>query len=204
MSLGLAGTAWADPSDSLTVTITPNAVYAVDIDTALVVLNLGTVDLGLSTFTVSPATVQVNSSYAATDLTIAAAVIAGGWTLDADTANNENDALKSWAVFSDTSVTNASTLAALTGAFTGTVPGATGSDVLGTVSAGVGTEATLDVQYVLAAGNVGHKTMDALPTFTVDGPASRSHLWLKFTLPSTTTDLTAKQVQITVTGGGPN
>ncbi|MBI2384862.1 MAG: hypothetical protein HYV14_02495 [Elusimicrobia bacterium] len=204
LSLGLAGTAWADASDSLTVTIVPGAAYAVDIDTALVVLNLGTVNLSGSTFTVSPATVQVNSSYAATDLTIAASVLSGGWTLDANTATNENDALKAWAVFSDTSVTNAATLAGLSGAFTGTVPGATGSDVLGTASAGVGTEGSGDVQYVLLAANAGYKTMDALPTFTVDGPASRAHLWLKFTLPPTTTDLTAKLVQITVTGGGPN
>jgi hypothetical protein len=202
---GLAGNALADPTDSLTVTITPNAAYSVDIDTALVVLNLGTVGLSASTFTVSPATVQVNSSYAATDLTIAAAVLSGGWTLDADTSNSENDALKAWAVFTDTSATNAATVAAAGGAFSGTVPGANGSDVLGTAAGlGVGTEGGGDLQYVLTAGAAGHKTMDALPTNTVDAAASRAHLWLKFTLPPTTTALTAKTIQVTVTGGGPN
>jgi hypothetical protein len=200
-----AGWAKADPSDSLTVTITPNASYAVDIDTALVTLNLGVVNLGASVFTVNPATVQVNSSYAATDLTIAAAVISGGWTLDANTATNENDALKAWAVFTDTGVSNSATVAGHPGAFSGTVPGVTGSDVLGTAAGlGVGTEGSGDVQYVLLPGEANYKTMDALPTNTVDAGGSRAHLWLKFTLPNTTTDLTAKQVQITVTGGGLN
>ena len=203
LSLGLAGTAAAATSDSLTVTITPGAAYAVDIDTALVALDLGTVNLGASAYTLSPATVQVNSSYASTELSIAAAVIAGGWTLDTDTSNDENDALKAWAVFTDTSVTGAAVVQAQPGAFSGTAWAVNGSDVLGN-SAGVGSENSGDVQYVLAPGEAGYKTMNALPTFAVDAPASRSHLWLKFTLPTTTTDASAKKVQITLTGGAPN
>jgi hypothetical protein len=195
--------AQAATSDSLTVTITPNAAYALDIDTASVVLNLGTVDLGASTQTVTPATVTIQSSYATTDITILGQVISGGWTLDANTASDESDALKAWAVFTDTSVATMPT-SGVEGAFSGTVPGANGSDVIDDVVLDVGTDAGGDLQFVKTAATAGYKSMEDMPPALVDGPASKSHLWLRFTLPPATTTLTAKQVYLTLTAGAPN
>lgn len=201
--LGLAGGAQAALSDSLTVTITPNAGYAVDVDTTGIVLDLGTVDLGLSTQTVKPATVTVQSSLATTDVTITGAMVSGGWTFDANTATNEADALKSWAVFTDTSVTVAPT-AGVNGAFSGTVPDANGSDVVSTSAIDVGTAANADLQMVLTSAAPGYKTMEDMPTSGVDLPASRSHLWLYFTLPPSTTSGTSKQMMFTITAVAPN
>jgi hypothetical protein len=203
LGLALSQGALAAPSDSLTVTITPNAGYAVDVDTTGVVLNLGTIDLGNSTQTVKPATVTVQSSLSQTDLTLTGAMVSGGWTFDANTATNETDALKAWAVFTDTSVAAAPTQGA-GGAFSGTVPDATGSDVVSTSAIDVGTAANSDLQMVLTSGTAGYKTMEDLPPSGVDLPASRSHLWLYFTLPPATTNATAKEIQFTVTAVAPN
>jgi hypothetical protein len=65
LAFGFAMTkaAHAAVSDSLTVTITPNAFYAVDIDTDNVHLDMGTVTLGASTQTVRPSTVTIQSTY---------------------------------------------------------------------------------------------------------------------------------------------
>src|SRR5688572_69595 len=95
-ALGLyVNNASAADNDSLTVTITPNAFYAVDIDTAGIVMNLGSVALSASTQTVMPATVTIQSTYATTDLTLIGAITAPGgtaWTFDASSATvNPNE-----------------------------------------------------------------------------------------------------------------
>src|SRR5436190_9864221 len=98
MTWAFASTAEAN-SDSLTVTITPAASYIVDIDTgpsAGAWLDLGSVNLGASTWTVRPATVAVQSTYAATELSLEGLMAAGGWTFDSDTSTDENNALKAW------------------------------------------------------------------------------------------------------------
>lgn len=196
----LANTAAAQSTtDSLTVTITPNAQYAVDVDTAIspALLNLGTVNLNTSTATVNVTTVQVNSTYATTDLAIRAEVISGGWSIDGDTTTQETDALQSWAVFTDTSVVSATVVAAQAGAF-----GA--NDLLQQTNRDVGSVGAGPSLYMLGAGETGFKSMEDLVPSTIDTPASRSHLWLKFLLPPATTTLTAKQIYITVTAGAPN
>lgn len=195
----LTGAAHAATTDSLTVTITPNAQYAVDVDTAIspALLNLGTVDLNTSTATVNVTTVQVNSTYATTDLSIRAEVISGGWSIDGDTTTQETDALQSWAVFTDTSVVSATVAAAQAGAF-----GA--NDLLQQTNRDVGSVGAGPSMYMLGAGETGFKSMEDLVPSTIDAPASRSHLWLKFLLPPATTTLTAKQIYITVTAGIPN
>src|SRR5688500_8635589 len=88
-------------ADHLTVTITPNAFYPVDIDTANVGLDLGTMALGASTPTVSPATVTVDSTYATTDLRLKGAIASAGtaWAFDDNTASQDADKLAAWATF---------------------------------------------------------------------------------------------------------
>lgn len=195
----LAATAQAATTDSLTVTITPNAQYAVDVDTAIspALLDLGTVDLALTTATVNVTTVQVNSTYATTDLSIRAEVISGGWNIDGDTTAVETDGLQAWAVFTDTSVVSAVVADAQTGSFEA-------DDVLQQTNRDVGSVGAGPSMYMNDAGTTGYKSMEDLPPSTVDMAASRSHLWLKFKLPPATTTLTAKQIYITVTAGIPN
>lgn len=184
--------------DSLTVTITPNAQYAVDVDTAIspALLNLGVVDLGQSTFTVNVTTVEVRSSFAATDLSIRAEVISGGWTVDGDTTTQETDGLQAWAVFTDTSVVSQAVAAAQPGAFAA-------DDLLQQTNRDVGNVGGGPNLYMLTSGT-GFKNMEDLPSSAVDLNASRSHLWLKFRLPSVTTTPSAQQIYITLTAGIPN
>jgi hypothetical protein len=195
----LTGTAKAAASDSLTVTITPNAAYAVDVDTSIspALLDLGNVSLGASTFTVNVTTVEVQSSLAATDLTISAQVIQGGWSIDGSTAAQETDALQAWAVFTDTSVVNPVTVQGLAGAFDA-------EDVMQVTAQNVGQVGAGPFRHMVNVGAAGYKNMEDLPSSLSDVPASRSHLWLKFTLPPVTTVGVAQKVYITVAAGAPN
>lgn len=200
-----AGKAQAALSDSLTVTITPNAAYAVDVDTvnSPALLNLGAVDLGLSTFTVNVTTVEVRSTYATTDLSIRAQVLSGGFSIDVDTTAQETDALQAWAVFTDTSIVTTAAAQAGTGDF-----GA--DDLLMTTNRDVGNFGAGARQYELAGADAGRKDMEDLPSVNAGGGsiwASRSHLWLKFLLPpvaSAPTIGTPQLIYITVTAGAPN
>ena len=84
LGLGLAHVSQAAVTDQLVVTITPNAYYSVAIDTANVVLDLGTVALTASTQTVRPSTVTILSTFATTDLRLQGAITSAGtpWTFD--------------------------------------------------------------------------------------------------------------------------
>ena len=88
----------AAESDSLTVTITPNAYYAVSIATDDVSLNLGTVNLSASTPNCNPATITINSTLWNTDLKLQGAITSGGtaWTFDDDTTSSDRDKLAAW------------------------------------------------------------------------------------------------------------
>ncbi len=194
----LTGTAKAADMDSLTVTITPTAAYAVDVDTAITpaLLNLGSVGLGVSTYTVNVTTVQVQSSYASTQLQIVPEVLDGSWTIDNSTAAQETDALQVWAVFTDTSIVSGTVVQGLAGAY-----GAT--DLLFNTPQYVGA-ANGGTRYEVDATAAGYKNMDNhVSSLAGDVPASRSHLWLKFTLPQVTTTLTAKNIYVTVAAGAP-
>src|SRR3954468_23975569 len=94
LALGICGAAKAASTDSITVSVTPNAYYAVDIDTTNVSLNLGSVDLGASTQTVRPSTVTIQSTFANTDLKIQGAItttVGTPWTFDDDTTSSDTD-----------------------------------------------------------------------------------------------------------------
>jgi hypothetical protein len=190
-------------SDSLTVTITPNAFYAVDIDTSnFAGMNLGTVDLAASTQTVLPSTVTIQSTYATTDLRLQGAITSSGtpWTFDADTSSNESDSLQAWGVF--TTIAHSSAPAQASGYFSGTQPGVNDSDVISTTNRYVGTQGGVTNQFETGAADFGFKDMDSL----VPAPlaAAYSHFWLRFRLPSATTDVAAQNVTITLTAVQPN
>ncbi|MCM2303179.1 MAG: hypothetical protein NDJ72_00635 [Elusimicrobia bacterium] len=203
----LLGSGWAHAAgvtDSLTVTIIPDASYSLSVTTTNVGLDLGTVGLTLSTQTVRPSTITVTSSYAGTDLKLQGSMSSPGvpWTFSANTAVPAADALASWAVFTDTSVTVAPAQAG--GFFSGTVPGASGSDVIDGTNRDVGVVAGVNPRFVALAAEAGYKSMESIPSNAVDLAASRSHLWLYFTLPPSTTDTTAKRITMTLTAGAPN
>ncbi len=66
---------------ALVVRITPNADRGVTISSGNLNLNLGLVDLGASTQTISPATVTINGNMINSELELDAS-IAGGWSFD--------------------------------------------------------------------------------------------------------------------------
>jgi len=212
VGLGLTGAAQAATSDSLTVTITPNAFYAVSINTAAAgggFLNLGAVSLGASTQTVSPAIVKVDSTYAKTDLTLIGQIWNNGggtpWTFSSNTAlTNETDKLASWAVFTDTSVAVAPTQG-VGGAFDGTLPAVSDTDVISASGQDVGDNSTILRRFVLTAATAGYKTMEDIASSAADLAASKANLWLQFRLPAATTDGTnAQKIMLTLTAGAPN
>lgn len=202
LALGLGRAAWADDQglrDSLTVTITPNAYYSVSITTAGPELNLGTLDMSVSTYTVKPATVTIHSSFASTDLTLQGS-IAGGMGLETANANAPtSNNIGAWAVFTDTGNSTAATVV-----FTGTLPGATGSDVFDTTGITVDNangDGTDENRFVETTGNPGNKVMDNLPNETMDAAASKAHLWLKFTMPAGVTSTGAQNITLTLVAG---
>ena len=201
--LGGATARAAGVTDSLTVTITPNASYVVSISSdpnAGSWLNLGTVNLGGSTWTVRPATVAVQSSYGATELSLQGTMLSGGWSFEtANTGSLGTDKLAGWAVFTDTSV--AAAPAQASGYFSGTAANVDGSDVISGGNVFVGTSNSKS-QYVALPGDAGYKTMINIPSESVDAPASHAHLWLRFKLPPSTTNTTAKVFFITLTASG--
>ena len=200
--LGTGIAAQAADQDALTVTIRPNAFYSVDIDTANVGLDLGTVALGASTQTVSPATVTINSTYADTDLRLrgdidsAASVI---WQFDLDTSDQNLDRLAAWATFTDVARTSAPAQGG--GYFSGTVPGDPNSDAIAATTRYVGSGGGTTNLFE-ANGEFAFKDMDALAPSP--DPESLSHLWLYFRLPNASTDDDAQNVTITLMAVLPN
>ena len=197
LALAFSKGAQAAISDSLTVTITPNAFYALSIDTTNVSLNLGTVALAASTQTVSPSTVTIASTYATTDVKIQGS-ISGGWTFDANTATQETDALAAWATF--TSIARSSAPTQTADYFSGTVPGSSASDVLDGTNRYVGSSVADSTTNLFEnnSGTFDPQDMDALATTTI------ADLWLYFRLPNVTTTNTAKNITITLTAVAPN
>jgi hypothetical protein len=201
--LGLSSHLRAAVSDSLTITITPNAFYAVVIDTANVSLDLGTVALAASTQTVSPSTVSIQSTYATTDLKLQGAITSGGtaWTFDSDTSDLEQDALAAWATF--TSVARSSAPSQTGDYFSGTVPGAAASDAIDANSRYVGSSVGNGTTDLFENNSdFDSKNMDGMAP--EPDPAGTSHLWLRFRLPDTTTTNTAQNITITLTAVAPN
>src|SRR5665213_3061770 len=121
LALGLAcmgRAAWAtgNTSDAVTVTISPNASYLVLVTTGSPAggLNLGTMGVLTSTYTVNPTTVTVYSTYATTGLQLMGVVTQGTLAIDNTPGpvsgsspqylSTATDSVALYAVFTDTSV----------------------------------------------------------------------------------------------------
>ena len=198
--LGLSHAVHAASTDSITVTITPNAFYSVTIDTGNVSLNLGTVGLGLSTQTAQPSTVTITSNFATTDLRLQGAISAASnpWSFDDVTTSTESQQLAAWATF--TSVARSSMPVQGADYFSGSAPGADGSDVIDANSQYVGTAGSVDNLFENNS-DFDAKDMDAMGPFPA--ASSQSHLWLKFRLPSVTTSQGAQNITITLVAVAP-
>jgi hypothetical protein len=201
IGMGLAASSHAvGSSDTITVTIRPNAYYAVTITTGDVVMDLGTVNLGASTQTVRPATVTVQSTYASTDLMLRGDIQspgAGDWTFDASSASLNANELAAWATFTSLARTSAP---AQTGSYFNceTLAG-TDCDLIAAANRYVGSSAgnsTSDLYE--ATGEADDFEMDSLSV------NEQSHLWLYFRLPSASDDNDPQYVTITLTGTAPN
>ncbi len=194
---------WAASSDTLTVSILPNAYYAVDIDTTNVALNMGLVDLGASTQTVRPSTVSIQSTFATTDLKVQGGISSAGtaWTFDDNAASTEPNKLAAWATFTSVNRSSAPTKSA--DYFSGSVPGASGSDMLDATNRYVGSSATDGTTNLFENNsNFDAKDMDALPP--VPNANGQAHLWLYFRLPNATTDASPQNITVTVTATAPD
>jgi len=199
----LGGRAWAASQyDSLTVTIKPNAYYAVSIDTDDASLDLGTVELAASTWTLKPATVTIESSYAGTSLKLMGAIACAGtaWQFSNSSSTIEAGKLAAWAVFTDTSV--AAAPGQTSGYFDGNERG-DNSDMISTDNRSVGAMGGAETAFLAGPGDAGYKTMYGLPNNLTDLAASRAHLWLRFRLPGATTDNYAQKVTIRLQAGIP-
>jgi hypothetical protein len=194
--------AHAADNDSLTVTITPNAFYAVDIDTASVVLDLGSMALSASTQTVQPATVTIQSTYAQTDLTLIGNITAPGgtpWTFDASSASVNPNELAAWATF--TTVSRSSAPIQESGYFSGTAPNVDDSDLISGTARYVGTNGSIDNLFEAGAADFAFKDMDALAPDP--DPLAKSHLWLYFRMPSASSSSVAQNISVTLTAVQP-
>lgn len=202
-ALFAAGTLRAAESAALTITIRPNAYYAVSIDTTQVVMDLGTVNLGGSTQTVRPATVTIQSTYASTDLKLQGSVTSSTtpWTFDDNTASSDTNKIAAWATF--TSVARSSAPAQTGDYFSGTMPGASGSDVLDSGNRYVGSSAT-DLTTDLFENNSGFDSRDMDGLLPDPYASGKSHLWLYFRMPSAASANDAQNITITITATQPN
>ena len=208
--------AQAASTDTLTVTIRPNAGYTVTISTWIGGADLGAVDLGASTRTVAPSTVTITSSYAYTGLKLQGSIQSGGtpWTFAPNVSAQAADQLAAWAVFTDTSVGSYAVLGSTGGGathFLGTAGPGLGSNVVGASSEMVGvtgntcpTESATAARFITTSAQAGFKKMGCLKPMSQDTGSARSHLWLYFVLPPATTSTNAQNVSFTLYAAAPN
>ena len=214
MSLGLAlglacvtqkGWATGANTDSVTVTISPNANWLVLVSTGAPAggLSLGQVDALVSTFTVNPTTVTVYSSYATTGLQIEG-LLSGGMTLETNSSQlaTHTDKLAAWAVFSDTGMSGQPTasLATLPSTnFQGTQAGSSSSTLLTNAFVNVGGSGA-NKYYTLPKATANNKSMTSLPNYAMDTGASASHLWLALEMSPVATATGQQTLTVVVKG----
>ena len=93
----------ANDASNIEITILPSVDRGIMIDTAspFGMLDLGNLDMGVSTQTVYPATVTILGTVTNTELELSAS-INGGWKFDDNVATQEDDNLAVWSVFTST------------------------------------------------------------------------------------------------------
>lgn len=182
----------ANDTATIQITITPNVDRGVTIDTQTVNMVLGLIDLNTSTQTVNPATVTVQGNLTNTELDLSAG-ISGGWTFEPTATSTTTDKLKTWVVFTATTVfttpaKNSNTfddtndfLASNTASFPGTR--------VGSSSGGSG---NINNSFEDNSGNA-FADMDAL------SPTSKRHMWMYFTTPDVTTTASDQLIRFYLT-----
>ena len=176
---------------AMVVRITPRADRGVEISTGNVNLNLGTLDLGASTQTVSPATVTFTGNMSSTELDLEAS-ISGGWSFDGNPLSFASTAaaanlLNVWATFTSVSTTTAPSQ----------------GDEYFRVGSSSGAKIT-SASNVATAAHVGTFTGTGIGLFEnnegssgdLDSviPGSVRHLWTYFRLPPTTSVTGAQDI----------
>ena len=175
----------ANNADSLTIRVTPNVDRGVNIDTAAVVLNLGTLPLYQSTQTVRPSTVTIDGTLNGQELDISGS-ISGGWSFDLSPStwgnSGENNRLATYVLFSDNAL-------------------ATAPD--GDAFAGANADFTGETLRVGGSSGAGTKFEKTSGGNTVDmdnkNPSDQAHMWIFLRLPNTTSTANPQDVTLTLT-----
>ena len=186
----IGANAWADlnPADdsaNIQITIVPNIDRGVIIDTDTPnMLDLGDVQMGMSTQTVYPATVTILGTVTNTELELSAN-ITGGWKFDDDVTTMEQDDLAVWCVFKAT---------------TSAVPPAkTGSnfdDAMDALSPASPSAFFGPLRVGLAGGNGGLN--DRFEDGSVDmdslAPGTKRHMWFYLRMPNQTSTANTQKI----------
>src|SRR3712207_2347867 len=91
VTVAFAGRAWAavPDSDSLTITVTPSPDYGLTITTTpAAFLNLGSVELGATAYTTTPATMTIVGTSNSQDMQVQGQILNGPWAFDTDSTNS--------------------------------------------------------------------------------------------------------------------
>jgi hypothetical protein len=220
LAVGMAcvGRAWADSNplddaDSLTLTVSPNVNYSVDIDTGNTTLGLGSVDLGQSTFTVRPATVTFGGNITVGHEADLSAAIAGGWNFNAAgsvstaTAGGLN-LINLYALFTSTNLA-----AAPSGATFGDPDGANVPETRAAIAPGAAAATFGPTRVGQSGGGAGTHTgnfecnsgapctkdMDSIDTLSGGTNSAKAHLWFFIRMPGSTSIGTQQSIQVTLT-----
>ena len=194
--LGLTGAVRAagTSTDSITITIIPNAYYAVTITTTGVGLDMGQVPFSASTQTVQASTVTIESTFSQSDLRVRGN-IGPDWSFDTSSATVVADELAAWVTFTDTARSSAPTQSG--GYFSGTGPGVSDSDMIDANDAehlagdsGGGSKLRL---YEAASTDTGYTDLDDLT------PGTDLHMWLYFRTPASSSSGNTQNITIYLT-----
>ena len=204
-ALAVTGAWAADPdgsnnSDTIRVRITPNADYGVQIDTANLlgggtgVIDMGALSLGVSTWTVRPATVTIlgsvskNGANGGQELDLAADLL-GTWTLDATPTTDATgtiDELSMYVLFSAITMSEAPT----------------GTDFgNATANAAVTTEVATHAGGTSGGGTRYEKQGAHTTDMDQMSTSDPRHMWLYFRLPPTTSTGADQELTLTLTAG---
>jgi hypothetical protein len=171
---------------ALTIRITPNVDRGVEISSGDVNVNLGTVDMSISTYTVNPATITIVGTISNTELTLAAEIV-GGWSFDSTPLALETDKMATWALFSAIAISS--------------VPSATQFEIYNsTINSDTPTQAPVDVGDATSRyeGGWNGSDMDSMAI------QAKRHLWIRMQTPSATTVASQQTVAFNLTVADPN
>ena len=215
-----------DDSDSLTITVTPDLNYSVNLTTTDAHMGLGTVALGQSTFTVRPSTVDFGGTVlTGHELDLSASINSAGtaWGFDStpstaatpnDGASAEADKLAMYALFTSTKVAGAPSAAAFgrPDAASGNanenaaIDDEDGDSTVSGVRAGLDSGAanavcTNKFEYCLGTSDENKNMDDNRLGVASDGDMRRgsAHLWFYLRLPGSTTSGAQQSITVTLT-----